>query len=105
DMTTVQPRAGHVRRVENEFQTTITAQPRDGTQPAGVAAEPDEDHRPRPRGDARGNRFGIEAQVLVDVPEPRPEPLVENRVVRRHETQRRADDLVVFAPAETILEQ
>ena len=49
DVTPVQPRAGHVRGVENQLQTALATQPHDVVEPAGVAAKTDEDHGARPR--------------------------------------------------------
>ena len=104
-VTSGQARAGHVRGIEDQLQATLAAQPHDGVELPGVAAEPDKDHRPCLRRDARLHRGRIEAQELVDVGEDGPQVLVEDRVVARHERQGRADDLVAVLPAVTFFEQ
>ena len=87
------------------LRPALAAQLRDLLQAAGVTAQAHEHDGPRAGVMRSSDGLGIEAQVLVDVGENRPQVLVEDRVVGRDEGQRRSDDLVAVVPAVALLQQ
>src|SRR5690606_30274313 len=103
-MPAVDPRAAHMRRVQNELQPMFTAEVPDRLILPAVAAEADEHHGSGPEGNPVAHALRIEAEILVDIGKDGLQAGIEDGVVGGDEGQRRRDDLVFLLPSEAAAE-